>query len=95
MDSARISLYKKQVRIIGERVCANDDSVEVIGIGADSLSWVLAKTLGSLVTYRPPIKLIDESCQIGCKCVPTAFVAQELLPMMPMIKHETAEQGLG
>ena len=33
--------------------------------------------------------------QIDCKCVRTAFVAKELLLMVPMIKCGTAEQGLG
>ena len=37
VDSAKVSLYEKQVGIVGERIRAYYDIVETIGVGADGL----------------------------------------------------------
>ena len=74
VDSAGVSLHKKQVGIIGKRIRAYYDTVETIGIGADGLPRVLAKTVGSPVPYSSSINFIEESRQISRKRVPIAFV---------------------
>ena len=68
------SLHKEQAGIVVVRIGVYYDVVKMIDVGTDSLSRVLAKTVGSPVLYCSSIDFVEESRQIGCKRVPIAFV---------------------